>query len=168
MKIPIDSRIIEWILYPINAYSQTVGNSNRMSVICSTTTNNRVPIVITELVSICVQTLELYCNAGTVLKGVSFSDDVSLYPQHKVIAESLLSLSKGSVPTAVYAKVLSCLCGLCRNSVCMDIIVNAFPAEMVSSLINDCENVPAIIRTLFLIYAFIMESKDLIVVYTRN
>lgn len=86
-------------------------------------------------------------------------DDVSMYPHHKAIAESLLSLSKGSVPTVVYARVLSCLCGLCRDNTCMDIIVDAFPTEMVSSLIKDCENVPAIIRTLFLIYAFIMESR---------
>ena len=43
----------------------------------------------------------------------------------------------------------------------MEIIVNAFPAETVASLITDCENVPAIIRTLFLIYAFIMESTDI-------
>lgn len=82
-----------------------------------------------------------------------------MYPHFQDIAESLRSVSKGSVPTSVYSRVLSCLCGLCRDETCMETIVNAFPKETVSSLINDCEDVPAIIRTLFLIYAFIMESK---------
>lgn len=86
-------------------------------------------------------------------------DDLILYPQYKTIAEVLLTLTKGSVSTAVYAKVLSCLCGLCRNNICMDQIVNSFSIDSVASLITDCENVPAIVRTLFLIYAFIMESR---------
>ena len=86
-------------------------------------------------------------------------DDLNLYPQHETIAEVLLTLTKGSVSTAVYANVLSCLCGLCRDNVCMDRIVNSFSTDSVSSLITDCENVPAIVRTLFLIYAFIMESS---------
>ena len=40
-------------------------------------------------------------------------------------------------------------------------IVEAFPLETVSKLITSYEGEPAIIRTLFLIYAFIMERTDM-------
>ena len=44
----------------------------------------------------------------------------------------------------------------------MRIIVDAFPLDTVASLINAYEGEPEIIRTLFLIYAFIMERTDML------
>lgn len=83
-----------------------------------------------------------------------------LYPPQDAIVQTLLGL-KGIVTTQVYAKVLSCLCGQCRKESCVRRIVEAFPLETVSSLITSCEGEPAIVRTLFLIYAFIMERTDM-------
>ena len=91
-------------------------------------------------------------------------DNLSKSDQYTKIANELLFLRKESVPTGVYATVLSCLCGLCRFGKCMNSIIANLPVEMVTSLINDYENVPSIIRILFLIYAFIMESMILLCV----
>lgn len=85
---------------------------------------------------------------------------MALYPPQDAIVQTLLGL-KGIVTTQVYAKVLSCLCGQCRKESCVRRIVEAFPLETVSSLITSCEGEPAIVRTLFLIYAFIMERTDM-------
>ena len=64
MKIPVKNDLISFLLHPIKLYSKIIGNSNRMSVIRSSATSNKTPSILGELVSICVQTLELYCNAG--------------------------------------------------------------------------------------------------------
>ena len=64
MKIPVKNDLISFLLHPIKLYSKIIGNSNRMSVIRSSVTSNKTPSILGELVSICVQTLELYCNAG--------------------------------------------------------------------------------------------------------
>lgn len=87
---------------------------------------------------------------------------MTLYPPQDTIVHTLLNLSIDIVPTQVYAKVLSCLCGQCRKEDCMRIIVDAFPLDTVASLINAYEGEPEIIRTLFLIYAFIMERTDML------
>ncbi len=70
-------------------------------------------------------------------------------------------LTKDNVSKSVYCKVLSCLCGQCRDTQCLSVIVNSFSHDQISSLIDTYEGFPGIIRTLFLLYAFIMESENM-------
>lgn len=64
MQIPVAKDVIAVLLRPIDLYSGTVGNSNRMSVLRSSMSASKIPSVLGEMVSICVQALEVYCNAG--------------------------------------------------------------------------------------------------------
>lgn len=64
MQIPVTKDVIAVLLRPIDLYSGTVGNSNRMSILRSSMSASKIPSVLGEMVSICVQALEVYCNAG--------------------------------------------------------------------------------------------------------
>lgn len=91
---------------------------------------------------------------------ISIVDDCTLYPPQLLIVQKLLMLTKDNVSKSVYCKVLSCLCGQCREDQCLSLIVSAFSHDLIASLIDTYEGLPAIIRTLFLLYSFIMESQN--------
>ena len=88
------------------------------------------------------------------------SDDTTLFPPREDIVMALQSLSRMS-SHLMYARVLSCLSGQCRKASCMDLLIDTFPIDGVSNLVASCYDFPGVVRTLFLIYSFIMERISL-------
>lgn len=81
-----------------------------------------------------------------------------MYPPRKEIVFALRPLQRVSNPV-IYRQALSCLSGLCREKTCLKSLEDMFPVENVALLIRQHSDVPEIIRSLFLIYSFLMTQS---------
>ena len=73
---------------------------------------------------------------------------------------ALCQIPKDMVSITVNDKVLSCLCGLARNPHCFKQIVEGFDPNQMSSFLDIYDSIPSIIHSLFLLYAYMMESMS--------
>lgn len=85
-------------------------------------------------------------------------DNISLYPPLYDLVDPLLSLANDKRSIILNDKAFSCLCGLARNEQCFQRIAVEFDKIQMSSLFEQYDMEPSICRSLFLLYAYIMES----------
>ena len=62
---PLLAEVLQYLLLPIQFYQRAMGiGPMRMSMARSSYNNARAPPACTEIMNLCVNSLELYCNAG--------------------------------------------------------------------------------------------------------
>ena len=88
-----------------------------------------------------------------------FIDDLLQYPPLYNIIDPLLSLINDKRSRILKDKALSCLCGLARNDQCFQRIATKFDKIQMGRLLEQHDIEPSICRSLFLLYAYIMESR---------